>query len=138
MRKRLGDLIARGAPMVLGEAGNGHTIGGSRREEAERRWADAIKASVEAAGAGRALLLLAKRDGVATRVIPIQTRIEAYTPMALFLPEGQVMNFEIGRATGIGSPTFRIHLKVTDGYMGQLALAKLTPAQKSEPGKTPE
>jgi hypothetical protein len=138
MRKRLGELVARGAPMVLGEAGNGHTIGASHREEAERRWADAIKASMDAAGAGHALLLLAKRDGVATRVIPVRTRIEAYTPMALFLPEGQVMNFEIGRANGIGSPTFRIYLKMTDGYMGQLALASLTLAQKSDPGKAPD
>lgn len=138
MRQRLGELIAKGAPMVVGEAAKGHITGASRREEAERRWADTIMESVGSADAGRALLLLPQRDGVAVPVLDADGRFEDYTPMALFLPEGQVMNLEFGRAIGIGSPTIRIYLKITDGYMGQIALASVTPAQKAEPRKAPD
>jgi hypothetical protein len=138
MRRRLSDLVSKGAPIVVGNSMEGSTTGASRREEAERRWAMAIRARVQSASAGRALLLLPRRDGVAVRVIDADGRLEDYTPVALFLPDGQVMNLEIGHANGIGTPTIRIYLKITDGYMGQIALADVTPAQKTAPGNAPD
>jgi len=137
MRKRLEDLIARGAPMVLGSASEGHTTGVSRREEAERLWAEDIKARMKSANASRALLLMPRFDGVAVRVTGIEGRFSDYTPMALFLPEGQVMNLEIGQATNIGSPTIRIYTTMRQGYMGQIALGKVTLAEKTEPVRPP-
>jgi hypothetical protein len=135
MRKRLGELVDKGAPMVVAEATKAQTIGSSRREDAERIWANDIMRMVEAAGAGRALLLLPRRDAVLAQVIPDDRRIEAYAPMGLFLGD-QVLNLEIGRAPNIGEPTIRIYLKPADGYMGQFAIATLTPAQKAEPSAT--
>ena len=132
MRERFKALIARGAPIVVGDALNGLTVGVSRREENEREWADTINASMKAAGAGRALILAPRSYCVAEQVLPDDPRLEAYTPMALFLPEGQVTNLEIGKASGIGAPTIRIYLRLTRGYMGQIALGTLTPAQKSD------
>jgi hypothetical protein len=132
MRQRLEDLVAKGAPMVVGESTRGHTTGASRREETERRWTDTILKSVESAGAGRVLLLLPRRDGVAMRVIDPDGRLEDYTPMALFLP-GQVVNLEIGRVIGIGEPAIRIYVKMNRGYMGQLALGSITPDRKIDP-----
>lgn len=137
MRRRLSDLIALGAPMVVGKSMNGSITGASRREVAERQWATAIGTSVHSASAGRALLLLPRSDGMAVRMIDADGRLEDYTPMALFLPDGQVMNLEIGHAIGIGSPTIRIYLKITDGYMGQIALATVTPAEKTAPLDAP-
>jgi hypothetical protein len=138
MRERLRELVAKGAPMVLGVASDGHTVGASRREEAEQRWADVILANMKSAGAGRALLLLTKADGVAEPVTAADESYLDYTPMALFLPEGQVMNFEIGQATGVGAPTIRIYTKMSDGYMGQIALDSVTPTQRTSIGYTPD
>ena len=137
MRKRLQELASKGAPMVLGVASDGHTVGASRREEAEHRWADAILANMKSAGAGRALLLLPKTDGVAEPVTAGDESHLDYIPMALFLPEGQVMNFEIGQANGVGAPTIRIYTKMRDGYMGQIALDSVTPVQKTSAGYEP-
>ncbi len=133
MRKRLEALIAKGAPIVLGEALNGHTVGVSRREDNEREWADTLMASMKKAGAGRALLLVPRSFGVATRVIAADRRLEDYTPMALFLPQDEVVNLEIGRANGVGVPTIRLYLKMNNGYMGQIAFESVTPAFKSDP-----
>jgi hypothetical protein len=58
--------------------------------------------------------------------------------MALFLPERQVMNLEIGHAPNIGAPTVRIYLKMRRGYMGQVAFETVTPAFKSEPSAKPD
>lgn len=138
MRQRLGDLVGKGAPIVVGQAGKGQTVGASRREDAERIWAKTIMASVDAAGAGRALLLLPRRDGVVMRVIADDRRLEDYTPMALFLPEGQVMNFEIRQTNGVDAPAIRVYLKMTGGYVGLFALASLTPAEKTAPGAKAE
>jgi hypothetical protein len=138
MRQRFDDLVAKGAPMVLGLATEGHTTGVGRRDEAESRWADTIVANAKSAGGGRALLLLPRLEGVIKPVMGPDERFADYTPMALFLPEGQVVNLEIGQANGIGSPTIRIYVKMTDGYMGQIALASVTPARKTQPGHAPD
>jgi hypothetical protein len=137
MRRRLDELIAKGAPIVLGESLKGHTVGLSRREVTEQEWADTIVTSVEGAGAERALLLVPRSYGVAARVIPNDRRLEEYTPMALFLPEGQVVNLEIGQVNGVGAPTIRIYLRMNNGYMGQIAFETVTPMPKSEPVSTP-
>lgn len=137
MRERLDALVAEGIPMVLGAANDGHIVGASRREETERRWAGAILANMKSANAGRALLLLAKIDGVAEPVRAADESYLDYVPMALFLPEGQVMNFEIGQATGVGAPTIRIYTEMTNGYMGQIALDSVSPVQKAELGYAP-
>jgi hypothetical protein len=137
MRKRVEELRAKGAPIVLGEALKGHTLGTSRREETESEWAGAIMASMNKAGAGRALLLVPRSFGVVERVIAEDRRLEDYTPMALFLPEGQVLNLEIGQANGVGAPTIRIYLKMRKGYVGQIAFERVTPAFKSEPASVP-
>jgi hypothetical protein len=136
MRRRLDELAAKGAPIVLGKSLEGHTVGLSRREEIEREWASTIMANVDAAGAERALLLVPRSYGVAARVIPGDRRLEEYTPMALFLPEGQVVNLEIGQANGVGAPTIRIYLRMNNGYMGQIAFETVTPMPKSEPVST--
>lgn len=137
MRRRIEELATKGAPIVIGEALNGHTMGASRREETEREWAGAIMASMDKANAGRALLMVPRSFGVAERVIAEDRRLESYTPMAMFLPEGQVMNLEIGQAPNIGAPTIRLYLEMRRGYVGQIAFETVTPAFKSEPGKTP-
>ena len=137
MRKRIEELKAKGAPIVLGEALKGYTVGASRREETEREWAGAIMASMKEAGAGRAMLLVPRSFGVAERVVSEDRRLEDYTPMALFLPADQVVNLEIGQANGVGAPTIRIYLKMRRGYMGQIAFETVTPAFKSEPGSAP-
>lgn len=137
MRKRLGDLVAKGAPMVLGDSTEGHTTGVSRREEGERLWAEDIMAHMKSAKAGRALLLLPRADGVAERVIDPDGRFSDYTPMALFLPGGEVMNLEIGQATNIGAPTIRIYTEMRDGYVGQIALGTVTLVEKTGPGHPP-
>jgi hypothetical protein len=71
-------------------------------------------------------------------VIDADGRLEDYTPVALFLPDGQVMNLEIAHAIGIGSPTIRIYLKIADGYMGQIVLANVTLAEKTAPRYAPQ
>lgn len=130
MRARLKDLVAKGAPMVVDNASTGHTTGASRRDEAEQRWAGTILAGMQSARASRALLLLPRSDAVTARVIASERDVADYTPMALFLPDGQVVSLEIATAVNIGAPTIRIYRTMTDGYMGQLALATLTPAAK--------
>lgn len=133
MHRRLDELVSKGAPIVIGNSFAGSSTGASRRSEAERRWADAIGASRHSAGASQALHLLPRRRGLAARAIDPNGRFEDYTPMSLFLPGGQMINLDIAQVDGIGSPTIRIYLQVTDGYMDQIALATVTPAQKAAP-----
>jgi hypothetical protein len=49
--------------------------------------------------------------------------------MALFLPRGEVLNLEVAQTPNLDAPTVRVYRTMADGYMGQLSLAVLTPAE---------
>jgi len=128
MRARLEDLVSRGAPMVIGSTLDGHPTSARDRSVAEKYWAGTIMANVKSVGASRALLLMPRIDAVAEPVKTTSERFAGYDPMALHLPEGQVLNLEIGQAAGLDVPTVRIYTAMTDGFMGQIALSSMTPA----------
>ena len=129
MRARLDDLVDRGAPIVIGSLIEGHPTSARDRNATELYWAETIMANVKSVGAGRALLLLPRVEGVAEPVYAISERYAEYDPMALSLPVGEVLNLEIGQAQNLDAPTIRVYRTLTDGYMGQLSLGELTPAE---------
>jgi hypothetical protein len=129
MWKRLQDLTAKGAPIVIGSLVEGHPTSARDRNATELYWAETIMANVKAVGAGRALLLLPRVEGLAEPVYAISERYAEYDPMALSLPAGEVLNLEIAQAQNLDAPTVRVYRTITDGYMGQLSLAVLTPAE---------
>lgn len=129
MRERLDDLVDKGAPIVIGSLIEGHPTSARDRNATELYWAETIMANVKSVGAGRALLLLPRVEGVAETVYAISERYAEYDPMALSLPTGEVLNLEIAQTQNLDAPTIRIYRAMTDGYMGQLSLAALTPAE---------
>jgi hypothetical protein len=129
MRTRLEELEARGAPIVIGSLIEGHPTSARDRNAAELYWAETIMANVKSIDAGRALLLMPRIEGAAEPVYAMSERYTEYDPMALFLPAGEVLNLEVGQTPNLDSPTVRVYRTMADGYMGQLSLAALTPAE---------
>jgi hypothetical protein len=129
MRARLDDLVDKGAPIVIGSLVEGHPTSARDRNATELYWAETIMANVNAVGAGRALMLLPRVEGVAEPVYAISERYAEYEPMALSLPVGEVLNLAVGQTPNLDAPTIRIYRTMTDGYMGQLSLGTLTPAE---------
>ncbi|MDP3737094.1 MAG: hypothetical protein Q8R02_06875 [Hyphomonadaceae bacterium] len=129
VRARLDEVIAKGAPIVVGTlGGEDHPFTVRNRSAAEAKWAKVIEGKVDAAGASRALLLLPRADAIAEPIAPTGDRFAGYAPMATHLPEGQVVALEIASApvNGLTAPAIRIYPVMTDGFHGQVALASLT------------
>ena len=126
---RLGEVIAKGAPIVVGTlGGEDHPFTVRNRSAAEAKWAKVIEAKVHAAGASRAILLLPRAYAIAEPIAPTGDRFAGYAPMATHLPEGQVIALEIASApvNGLTAPAVRIYPATTGGFHGLLELASLT------------
>ena len=129
MRARLDQLAAKGAPIIVGTLrSEDHPYAVHQRSAGEAKWAKAIEAQVQAAGASRALLLLPRTDAIAEIIRPRGDRFAGYAPMATHLPEGEVAALEIGMAPtkGLEAPAVRFYPAMTGGFHGQVALATLT------------
>jgi hypothetical protein len=129
MEKRLEVLKVKGAPIVIRTiGGDDHPYAVHNRTAAEKTWANNIQTMVANAGAKRAILLMPRADAIAAPLSPVGDRFAGYSPMPVFLPEGQVMSLEISTnpIPGATGPVIHLYKTMRDGFDGEIALANLT------------
>lgn len=133
MRARLDELVAKGAPIIVGVAGEAREWTPRARTVAEKNWAAAIMAKVQASGAERALILLTRSDALAAPVRGAGERFAGFDPMATHLPEGEVLSLEVVQDEAMRESTVALYPAISAGFHGRLALPRLTrPALKLE------
>ena len=129
MEKRLDALKAKGAPIVIRTiGGDDHPYAVHNRTAAEKTWAKNIETMVANAGAKRAILLMPRADAIDAALPPSGDRFAGYSPMPVFLPEGQVMSLEISSnpMPGAAAPVIHLYKTMQNGFDGEIALASLT------------
>lgn len=146
MLASLHDMMAKGAPIVIGHIGDGLAITRDRTK-AEKDRARRLVQQVAVSGAKRALLFVPHAAAIDAPIASIGERFAGFTPVPVFL-EGGVISLEIAPyATGLTTgPEITIYPETKDGFDGLLALNILTrpklalvlPEPKPEPPEPQE
>lgn len=128
MLARLDAMIANGAPLIVGRISyEDHPYTGSSEYMTAKARAQALMAKVSAAGAERAVLLLARANAMAQSLPRANDRFSGYAPMPTYL-EDAVISLEVAGAPGVGlsGPAIRMHPGMQGGFHGELVLNHMT------------
>lgn len=98
------------------------------RSESERMQAETVIAEVHRVGASRAIMLLPKSEAYTLQFRAADARFSGYAPMAMHLPQDEVLSFEVTRSDldDAMDIALRMFPEPVEGFAGELALARLT------------